>query len=435
MMSIPRTGGVFEPTHNFSLVTQYIQVNKKGKFHVKFPNIWLSYKLPKVVEKETYDNWLSNQMQFWQNQLNFAVWCATSGCGVSKTIHLQHKNPMLRSVFRFHAYYQIRRILTEMSCPLPSENSFNPLNNGINMHAYDRICDEFGVDYSSNWRQKFDPLNGMGTVFYEKTITQNYGSFRSHFFTEKKIKSTSNRFNSKFQVDGDPVDYIEQLFDHDPGITDQSIKKGDSMAAIGSFVLDDWKHGFTQAGVSRLDESIRTFVWAILGSQAQTRSSILGSGKAFDAQKQFLSNVENAINSEIDLPGSIERFQSTLQYASSKLDFVIGIGLYLIPSNLEMKVGVINSYNNLIQIATEDMKVGINASVNDEPRNIESSYTENYEKDFEDVELNKQNDNIEDYESYEDFVDISKTKLTHDETKLSMILAGFLILTLAVLSY
>ena len=103
-----RPGGVNEPINNFSLVEQDIQVRAIGggskSFHVRFPNVWDKYKLPKVTEKEVYEDWLSSQMQFWQNQLNFAVWCATTGCGVSKE-HLRHKDPMTRSVFRFHAYY------------------------------------------------------------------------------------------------------------------------------------------------------------------------------------------------------------------------------------------------------------------------------------------------------------------------------------------
>ena len=116
-------------------------------------------------------------------------------------------------------------------------------------------------------------------------------------------------------------------------------------------------------------------MWAILGSQSQARSSILGSGKAFDAQKQFLANVEDAINSEVDLPSSIDRYQITLQYARSKVDFVIGHGLYMLPSNMEIEVGVVNGYNNLIQIATDDMQLGFNASVNE----LDSITSEDFE--------------------------------------------------------
>ena len=145
------------------------------------------------------------------------------------------------------------------------------------------------------------------------------------------------------------------------------------------FILDTgYDSGFFRAGVSRINDSIRTYAWAILVSQSQARNSILGSGKAFDAHKQFTANVEDAINSEVDLPSSIDRYQRTLQYARSKVDFVIGHGLYMLPSNMEIEVGVVNGYNNLIQIATDDMQLGFNTSVNEL-----DSFTREVSDDFE----------------------------------------------------
>ena len=64
-----RVGGVYEPTHQFSLVHQTITIKPKRSFDVRLPNIWLSYKLPLVKEAEIYNSWITNQMQFWQNQL------------------------------------------------------------------------------------------------------------------------------------------------------------------------------------------------------------------------------------------------------------------------------------------------------------------------------------------------------------------------------
>ena len=52
-----------------------------------------------------------------------------------------------------------------------------------------------------------------------------------------------------------------------------------------TFILDN-ASGFTRAGVERINESIRTYCWALLGSQSQTRTDILGTGTAFDAQKK-----------------------------------------------------------------------------------------------------------------------------------------------------
>jgi len=57
----------------------------------------------------------------------------------------------------------------------------------------------------------------------------------------------------------------------------------------------DQTQGFTHAGIERLNDSIRTYVWAMLGSQSEQRTPILGSGAAFTAQNQFLAIVEAAI--------------------------------------------------------------------------------------------------------------------------------------------
>ena len=85
----------------------------------------------------------------------------------------------------------------------------------------------------------------------------------------------------------------------------------DILGAWTTFVLDK-SEGFTQAGVERLNDSIRKYLWATLGAQAQTRSNILKTGMGFDAQKQFLANIEDAIASPVDIPSSISRYQKTL---------------------------------------------------------------------------------------------------------------------------
>ena len=107
----------------------------------------------------------------------------------------------------------------------------------------------------------------------------------------------------------------------------------DISGAWTTFVLD------MQAGVERLNNSIRTLVWAILGAQAQTRSNNFKTGTGFDAQKHFLANIEDAIASPVAIPSSIARYQKTLGYVSTPLDFVCGIGLYLMPSDMTLQPG------------------------------------------------------------------------------------------------
>ena len=129
--------------------------------------------------------------------------------------------------------------------------------------------------------------------------------------------------------------------------------KCDISTAWTIFVLDK-SDGFTQAGVTRVNDSIRTYVWAVLGSQAQTRSNILSPGTGFDAQKQFLANVEDSISSPVDISSSIACYQKMLQYAATPLDFVFGIGLCLSPSDMALHPGDIQGYNNEIIIARSD---------------------------------------------------------------------------------
>jgi len=54
-----------------------------------------------------------------------------------------------------------------------------------------------------------------------------------------------------------------------------------------------------------------------------------------------------------------------LKYASSKVDYVVGLGLYMLPSDLQLRIGTISNYNNNIVIADTHLKLGINPTVND----------------------------------------------------------------------
>ena len=93
------------------------------------------------------------------------------------------------------------------------------------------------------------------------------------------------------------VDYIEQ---------DRTTE-----TAWSEFVLDK-SHDFTRSGVERLNDTIRAYVWAILWAEAQTRTRNLGTGTLFDAPKQFVADLEDAISSPVDLPAEIKRYQDVL---------------------------------------------------------------------------------------------------------------------------
>ena len=133
--------------------------------------------------------------------------------------------------------------------------------------------------------------------------------------------------------------------------------------------------------MERLNDSIRTYVWAILGAQAPTRSNILKTGTGFDAQKQFLANIEDAIASPVNIPSSIAHYQKTLGYASTPLEFVCEIGLYLMPSDMTLHPGNVQGYNNEIQIAGSEAAIGHNPGINDaEPINPPPKPTRHFKR-------------------------------------------------------
>ena len=53
-------------------------------------------------------------MSFWQQQLNFALWCATTGCGVSREMLFPSSlnlSEQIRTFYQFHVYYTTLKIL------------------------------------------------------------------------------------------------------------------------------------------------------------------------------------------------------------------------------------------------------------------------------------------------------------------------------------
>ena len=76
----------------------------------------------------------------------------------------------------------------------------------------------------------------------------------------------------------------------------QYIEPDDAAYAQADWFCPNVAEGLTQAGLARINQSIEAFVYCVLGSQVNVRSSILGSGgRAKEAQSEFLVLVEDSI--------------------------------------------------------------------------------------------------------------------------------------------
>lgn len=326
-----------------------IFVNEKDSFQAKNLNIFTNYVLT-FYGAELVDKWrFGCNMTFYQNQLNFAVWCASAGCGVSFNDHLKAKENLLSSVYKFHIYYQTRKILEEMSCPIPGESIFNETDNRIDKIKFQKLCNEFDVK-DIDFRFKGGDNGGLGTMYNYHASSgyapvQRFGNYHIAYDPSKYQFVKNSTFNIT------KIDYVYQEA---------------ALEGWKQFILENaW--GFTKAGIVRLDDSIRTFVYCLLGAQAQTRSNIITSP---ETQQVFVDLLEKNIKSMFSIAESISQYQDAISKVHVKIDYVVGFGLYMIPSNLILNVSSVVGYNNNIITADETLglKIGLNETINRKQR-------------------------------------------------------------------
>ena len=346
-----------------NLVQQEIYVTPSEKFKINFRDIFTD---TVITHRSSHESrrWLADpNFEYWPQTLNFAFFCATTGCGVSRRILFEDKMrdgkndltdselkipPQVRSFFWFHVYFTVRRILFELggvqnSLPLPGDTAFSQTENKYDIPSFERICAEFGISPNADFRFTRGDNHGLGSVF-------EYFSYSGYTKTPFKYPSKETKFADEGgrASDGNLVPYIENA----------------EARNQYEYFLCPVSHGLTSAGLSRINQSIESFCYAILGSQVDVRSSISGSqGSAIETQRQFLSMVEDAIRNP-EISKSVQRFQLAIQSAKVRLDLAISPGLWLLPSKMVVNTESVVGYNNKLKKATTFMRIGVNSDLN-----------------------------------------------------------------------
>ena len=359
-------------------------------FQVKFPNVFTNYLLGAVrVEDQRFKDWDHYKFTIWQSQLNFVVFCASSSRGVSVE-DLNTKEPMIRSTYCFHVCYHIRRMLRMLEIPLPYENTFNQYNNPYNHEKFIGICSEYGVSNDlTKWRNQ------------------------KYFSTWQSRALETNKPGMSYINENSFSRWI--------------IEKSD---------------GLTMLGLQKLSETVRDYAHLILTSQTSMRGQIVGhEARNLDAQRTFLNTFENIVNRRVNIPEDIQRFQKTLQYARSKVDYMIGEFIYMLPSDMNLRIGNVRNYNNKILISSPSFKIGTNVKIN---LNVKSKEVEmvKTEPDVKpkvitkpNIEPNKEHKqdvkpNIKfDRESNQDVKEPDTNEITYEEEKVALILGTTAVFT------
>ena len=279
-------------------------------FTTKFRDIFKETRLTHTGSSES-KSWLGGpQMKYWPQQLNFAVFCATQGCSISRKIFGSGLSltPQIRVFYQFHVYFTIRRILVQIGgiqniSVLPGDTTFSQFNNHYDVASYKRICAEFGIDPSSDFRFTTGKNHGLGDVYIGvsghgtmKTGAEYPGGF--YKFADEGGKAK----------DGNLLAFIEP--------------DGAAFSQYDRFAPNK-SSGLTQAGHARINQSIEAFVYCILGAQVNVRSSIIGAGgRAKEAQTEFLTLMEEAIR-QPDLAKSVQRYQLAVDQAMARLNLAV----------------------------------------------------------------------------------------------------------------
>ena len=74
-----------------------------------------------------------------------------------------------------------------------------------------------------------------------------------------------------------------------------------------------------------------------------------------DAQRVFLNSFENSVNRRVDIPEDIRRFQKTLQYARSKIDYAVAEYVYLLPSDMRLKATITKYWSQSLALILEQI--------------------------------------------------------------------------------
>ena len=363
---------------------------RSDSFQVKFPKVFTNYPLGAMrVEDQKFKDWDHYKFTIWQSQLNFLVFCASSACGISVE-HLNSKEPMITSIYRFHVYYHIRRILKILEIPLPYENSFNQYSNPYSHEKFIGICSEYGVSNDlTKWRNQ-------------------------------KYFST---WQSRAWETGKPgMSYINEN-------------------SFSRWIIEKLD-GLTVLGLQKLSESVRDYTYLTLTSQTSMRGPIIGhEARNLDAQRTFLNTFKNIVNRRVNIPEDIRRFQKTLQYARSKVDYVISEFIYMLPSNMNLRIGKVRDYSNKILISSPSFKIGTNLKINLDVKSKEVEMVKT-EPDVKpkvitkpNIEPNKEHkqdvkpDIKFDRESNQDVKKPDMNKITYEEEKVALILGTTAVFT------
>ena len=301
------------------LVTQKIYLNESESVQLKFMDILKDQEIIPDIEKNRHsydgDSWnLSNKvfivlhsrkpkLEEYLHMYRCQLNFALYCASSALGVSMQHLN---------HPNH-VRLILYRFKVALPRKERYKKTNNPYSKEDYFQVCDEYGVDPLEVWL--------FGDWFY----TEEWAVFCCNGGKPTKVAPPKN---------------------------------------LTRWILKTSK-GFTRVGLTMISKSVRAYVYLLLTSQVQARSKIVGkTANALDAQNIYMNSFEELLKSDYSIADDIARYQGFLEHAMSKVDFSVGAGIYMLPSNMNLNINKTQGFNNKILTSESSYKLGLNNRVN-----------------------------------------------------------------------
>ena len=269
----------------------------------------------------------------------FAAYIATYSCGISEE-HFNYDGPkIISSISRYHLYFHMRRFIrqpSKMSKYITKEMESIVLNNKPVVYKWTK---EFhsGREQLGYWLSK----QPRGTIRDARVVMSSNNTGQLGISYMKRGAQT-----------------IRSLEDYKLFVASKS-------------------NGLTKTGQLLFQQSIESFVYRVLGAQANTRWSIVGRGAMSLQTQEVFKKLVNDTIIQSDPTVTISNMRKAIKDTNVVLNMVISPGIILIPSNLIILDKMVPGYNNVLKLATKGMKFGKNDNVNyfepSEDVNTESS--------------------------------------------------------------
>ena len=256
----------------------------------------------------------------------FAAYIATYSCGIS-TEHFDYNGPkIISSIAKYHLYFHMRRFIrqpSKMSKYITREMETIVLNNKPIVYKWTK---EFhsGREQLGYWISKQPRV----TVKDARVVMSSNNTGQLGISYMKRGAQT-----------------IRSLEDYKLFVASKS-------------------NGMTRTGQLLFQQSVESFIYCVLGAQANTRWSIVGRGAMSLQTQEVFKKLVNDTIIQSDPTVTVSNMRKAIKDTNVVLNTAISPGIILIPSNLIILDKMVAGYNNVLKLATKGMKFGKNDNVN-----------------------------------------------------------------------